>query len=85
MDNDGRALQWLVRALGRHEEGRADITELYDERAPVAPDGLPSLVRRAAALGLVAYRGPDDAGHISIWLTVQGEQALGSLQALDDV
>ncbi len=83
MNDDGRALQWLVRALGRHAEGRADLAELHDERAPVAPDGLPALARRAAALGLVAYHGPDDAGHTSIWLTVQGEQALGSLQALD--
>ena len=85
MDDDTRSLQWLVRALGRHAEGRADLAELSDSRAPVASEGMLPLARRAAALGLVAYRGPDEGGHTSIWLTVQGEQALGSLQALDDV
>lgn len=83
MDDDGRALQWLVRALGRHEEGQAELEDLHDVEAPVARDQLLALARRAAALGLVAYRGPDEAGRTTVWLTIQGEQALGALQALE--
>ena len=85
-DDQGQALQWFVRALGEHAEGRSDLDELRASGPPpLAGADLPTLLRRAAALGLVAYRGPDAQGRTTVWLTVQGEQALGSLQALDEV
>jgi len=85
-DDQGQALQWLVRGLGGHAEGSSDLRDLYSDAGapPLAREDLPALLRRAAALGLVAYRGPDAAGSTTVWLTVQGEQALGSLQAMDE-
>jgi hypothetical protein len=84
-DDRGQALQWLVRALGRRAEGRSDLDGLYTSgAAPLTREDPSALLRRAAALGLVAYRGPDQEGRTEVWLTVQGEQALGSLQAMDD-
>ena len=84
MYDEGEALQWLVRALARHPDGRAELSELSGSAAPVAPEGLAALVRRAAAMGLVIYQGPDAEGHIIAWLTTQGEQALGMLQRYDE-
>ena len=85
-DEQGQALQWLVRGLGGHAEGSSDLRDLYAGASapPLAREDLPALLRRAAALGLVAYRGPDADGSTTVWLTVQGEQALGSLQAMDE-
>ncbi len=83
-DEQGQALQWLVRGLGGHAEGSSDLRDLYSGAPPLAREDLPALLRRAAALGLVAYRGPDADGSTTVWLTVQGEQALGSLQAMDE-
>ena len=84
-DDRGEALQWLVRALGRHAEGRSDLDGLYaSAAAPLTHEDPSALLRRAAARGLGAYRGPDPEGRTEVWLTVQGEQALGSLQAMDD-
>ena len=83
--DEGAALQWLVRALSRRAEGRADLADLHEAGAPVAPGDLPGLARRGAALGLVIYQGPDAEGRITVWLTTQGLQALGMLQSLDDL
>lgn len=83
--DEGAALQWLVRALGRHAQGRAELAALSDPSVPVSAGDLAGLARRAAALGLVVYQGPDADGRITVWLTTQGEQALGMLQRLDEV
>lgn len=82
--NDERALQWLVRALARHPEGQATLADLLDARAPVEAGAMNGLLRHAAALGLVAYQGPNADGSTLVWLTIQGEQALGALQRADD-
>ncbi len=85
-DDQGQALQWLVRGLSHHAEGRSELRELYAAGpAPLSFEDLPALLRRAGAMGLVAYRGPDAEGRTIVWLTTQGEQALGALQAMDDV
>ena len=86
-DDQGQALQWLVRGLSHHAEGRSDLRALYDSAgpAPLSFENLPALLRRAGAMGLVAYHGPDADGRTIVWLTVQGEQALGALQTMDNV
>lgn len=77
-------MQWLVRTLGRQAGGEATLSALRDARPQLSLDDLTRLVRRSAAMGLVAYRGADGDEGTRVWLTAQGDQALGSLDAFDD-
>ena len=84
MNDEGQAMQWLVRTLGRQAGGEATLATLRAADRRLSVDDLTRLVRRSAAMGLVAYRGADGDDGTRVWLTAQGDQALGSLDALDD-
>ena len=84
MNDEGQAMQWLVRTLGRQANGEATFAALRDAGSELSSDDLTRLVRRSAAMGLVAYRGADGDDETRVWLTAQGDQALGSLDALDE-
>jgi type II secretory pathway component PulM len=84
MNDEGKAMQWLVRTLGRQANGEATFAALHGAGSGLTGDELMRLVRRSAAMGLVAYRGADGDDETQVWLTAQGDQALGSLDALDE-